>query len=250
MDELTRTGFQGGKVNAWQPQRGYRAGVDPVLLAASIPALSRQTVLELGCGVGVASLCLLARVPGLKATGIELQDEYAQLARRNAAEAQEDFEVFTADLTEMPQSLKDRQFHHVFANPPYFRRAASVASPDAGRDTGKGGETPLAQWVEVAAKRTRPKGTVTFIQRAERLPELIDAMQSHLGSLQLLPLTPRGGRDSQLVLLRARKNGRADFRLHAGLIIHEGASHTGDHESYTPLIRSILRDGAGLPFPD
>ena len=249
MDDLTLTAFQGGKVNAWQPQRGFRAGVDTVLLAASIPAESGQTVLELGCGVGVASLCLMSRVPGLSATGVELQSEYAELARRNAIEANAEFEVITANLTQMPQDLRDRQFHHVFANPPYFRRAASVAASDAGRDTALGGETPLEQWVEIAAKRTRPKGTVTFIQRAERLPELIVAVQAHLGSIQLLPLTPRGGRDSQLVLLRARKNGRADFRLHAGLLVHEGETHVRDRESYTPEIRAVLRDGAALPFP-
>jgi len=52
----------------------------------------------------------------------------------------------------------------------------------------------LADWVEVAAKRVRPKGYVSFIQRVERLPELLCAMQARLGSLQLLPLLPRRGR--------------------------------------------------------
>ena len=62
---------------------GYRAGVDPVLLAASVPARAGQSVLDLGCGAGVAALCLAARVPGLLA-GLEVQPAYAALARRNA----------------------------------------------------------------------------------------------------------------------------------------------------------------------
>lgn len=56
--------FLGGRLMVAQPKTGYRAGVDPVLLAASVPAVRGESVLELGCGVGVASLCLAARVPG------------------------------------------------------------------------------------------------------------------------------------------------------------------------------------------
>ena len=69
--ELTRDAFLGGLVHLWQPRSGYRAGVDPVLLAATIPAVSGQRVLELGCGVGAAVLCLGARVAGLELVGVE-----------------------------------------------------------------------------------------------------------------------------------------------------------------------------------
>ena len=248
--ELTHTLFLSGQVRAWQPTQGYRAGVDPVLLAAAIPARAGQTSLELGCGVGVASLCLMARVPGLISTGLELQPGYAALARRNAAEAGAAFSVIDGDLTDLPAALREPQFDHVFANPPYFRREASVASRHSGRERALGEETALKTWVEVAAKRTKPKGFVSFIQRVERLPELFSAMQSCLGSLQLLPLTPREGRESQLFILRGRRGGRAQFRLHAGVVMHEGAVHHCDRDDYTKEIRAVLRDGAALHFPD
>jgi len=124
-DDLTCDAFLGGKLHLWQPRRGrgYRAGVDPVLLAASIEATAGQSVLELGCGVGAAVLCLGARVPGLTLTGCELQPAYAELARRNGGAA---LEVVEADLTDMPLHLRQRQFDHVLANPPYFDRAASA----------------------------------------------------------------------------------------------------------------------------
>ncbi|CUH67245.1 tRNA1(Val) (adenine(37)-N6)-methyltransferase [Thalassovita gelatinovora] len=249
MDDLTQSQFLGGRVTAWQPARGYRAGVDPVLLAAAVPGTPGQTALELGCGVGVASLCLLARVPDMRITGLEIQPSYAALARRNAAESGAALEVVEADLAQLPAHLRDRQFDHVFANPPYFLRDASVSAADPGRDIALGGETPLADWVETAARRVRPKGYVSFIQRVERLPELLRAMQARLGSLQVLPLMPRRGRESQLFLIRGRKGGRAAFRLHAGIRMHEGDTHTRDQESYTSDIRAVLRDGAALPFP-
>ena len=120
-NELTCNDFLGGRVQLWQPVDGYRAGVDPVFLAASVPATSGQSVLELGCGAGAAALCLAARVPGLHLSGVELQAEYAELARKNAVENGVNFEVVQADLSALPSELRQRQFDHVIANPPYYR---------------------------------------------------------------------------------------------------------------------------------
>ena len=61
---LTEDAFLGGRLRLLQPAQGYRAGVDPVLLAASVPAMLGQRVLELGCGVGAALLCLGRRGTG------------------------------------------------------------------------------------------------------------------------------------------------------------------------------------------
>ncbi|WP_136636618.1 tRNA1(Val) (adenine(37)-N6)-methyltransferase [Pseudooceanicola onchidii] len=233
----------GGRVALWQPKAGYRAGVDPVFLAASVPARTGQSVLDLGCGAGAAALCLGARVPGLRLVGLERQALYADLARRNAGENGQDFEVIEGDLADMPTKLKQRQFDHVIANPPYFRRDQSVAAGNAAREGAHGEDVPLSEWVAVAARRCAPRGYVSFIQRIERLPDLLTAFTSCLGSVELFPLIPREGRDPQLFLLRGRKNGRAAFRLLPGLVVHDGAAHDTDQEDYTPEATGILRDG-------
>ncbi|QDI76775.1 MULTISPECIES: tRNA1(Val) (adenine(37)-N6)-methyltransferase [Leisingera] len=248
-DELTRNGFLGGRVQLWQPARGYRAGVDPVLLAAAVPARAGEAVLELGCGAGQALLCLAARVPGLALAGVELQAPYADLARRNAAASGQAIDVYETDLAAMPEALKQRQFHHVIANPPYYRAGAHSQARDAGRKIALGEGTPLADWIAAAARRLAPKGYLHMIQRADRLPDMLAGCSGVLGSLEVLPLAPRQARAAELVILRARKGGRAGFRLHAPLILHEGDRHERDGESYRPEIRAVLRDGAALPWP-
>ncbi|UWQ59170.1 methyltransferase [Leisingera caerulea] len=248
-DELTRNGFLDARVQLWQPARGYRAGVDPVLLAAAVPARAGEAVLELGCGAGQALLCLGARVPGLALAGVELQAPYADLARRNAAANGQAIDVHEADLSALPEALKQRQFHHVIANPPYYKAGAHSQARDDGRKVALGEGTPLADWIAVAARRLVPKGRLHMIQRADRLPDMLAACDGVLGSLEVLPLAPRQGRAAELVILRARKGGRAGFRLHAPLILHEGDRHERDGESYRPEIRAILRDGAALPWP-
>ncbi|MFU1478921.1 tRNA1(Val) (adenine(37)-N6)-methyltransferase [Roseovarius sp. C7] len=248
MAETTQNAFLGGRLTITQPIQGYRAGVDPVLLAASVPAQKNETALDLGCGVGVAGLCLAARVSGVVVTGLELQPDYAALARANAATNGLPFEVLEGDLTAMPDAIKSRRFDHVLVNPPYFDRKASRPARDPGRETAMGEATPLALWVRTAARRAAPGGSVTFIHRTERLPDLLGEMAACLGSLELLPLAPRRGREARLCLLRGRKEGRANFRLHPPWILHAGDVHPGDMENYTDATACVLRRGAALGF--
>ncbi|MEM9786203.1 MAG: methyltransferase [Pseudomonadota bacterium] len=247
-DDITCDDFLGGKVRVFQPRRGYRAGIDPVLLAAFTAAKTGQSLLELGCGVGVASLCLAARVPGLTVTGVELQEAYADLARRNAIANDANFEVITSDLRAMPADLRQKRFDHVIMNPPYFDRAAGTASDDAGRDTALGGDTPLADWLDIGIKRIGPKGYLELIQRIERLPEVLRLIDRRLGSIIVKPIAGREGRAPELFLLQARQEGRAAFRIAPALVMHEGVAHQGDQESYTPLVQAVLRNGADLPI--
>jgi tRNA1(Val) A37 N6-methylase TrmN6 len=246
--ELSCDAFLGGALQIYQPVSGYRAGVDPVLLAACVTAKAGARVLELGCGGGIASLCLMRRVPGVRAVGVEVQPAYADLARRNAALNDLPLEVVCADLAELPREIKQQQFDHVFANPPYFDRSRSTAAQDTGRETGLGGGTDLSTWVHVAAKRLRPKGRLTMIQRIERLPEILTEVLPRLGSVEVLPLSGRLERAPSLLILKARKEGRADFRLHAQIALHSGAAHHESVSDYSPMIESVLREGAALRF--
>ncbi|PUB15589.1 tRNA1(Val) A37 N6-methylase TrmN6 [Yoonia sediminilitoris] len=247
-DDLTCDDFLGGRLRIWQPRKGYRAGVDPVLLGASIAAKPGQSVLELGCGVGVASLCLAARVPGVSVTGVEVQPHYADLARRNARENSAAFHVITADLRALPHEVRQQRFDHVIMNPPYFDRLAGTASDDGGRDIALGGGTPLTDWLDIGARRVGPKGYLTIIQRIARLPEVLSALEGRLGSIVVLPISGRERRAPELFLLRARQEGRAAFSLLSPLTMHAGERHTGDKDNYLPEINDILRNGAGLPI--
>lgn len=248
--DTTFDAFLGGHLTLEQPVKGYRAGVDPVLLAASVPAQSGQSVLELGCGTGAALLCLAARVKGLGLYAVEVQSRYADLARANAAANGFEANITTADLRQMPPDLTAHSFDHLIANPPYFDRANGNASPVPHRDTAFAGDTDLADWIDAATRRLKPKGWFTLIQKADRLPEILRAIDVRLGSIAVVPLTGRAGRDADRILLRARKGGRTPFRLHAPIHLHDGATHGQDGEDYRPDIANILRQGAVFPFPD
>lgn len=243
----TDDGFLGGRLRILQPRVGYRAATDPVLLAAATPARPDQSVLELGCGVGVASLCLLARVPGLTAGGIERQAAYAALARRNAERNGLTLTVTEADLAHLPKTMRALSFDHVIANPPYFRAGDGTNADDPGREAAFREETPLDQWIDAGLRRLVPGGWLTMIHLTDRLGDVLTALGSRAGSVAILPVAPRTGRPASRVIVRARKGAKAPLTLLAPFVLHDGAEHLRDGDDFSAAARAVLRDGASLP---
>lgn len=246
--ELTDDGFLGGRINLLQPARGYRAGIDAVLLAASIPARAGERVLEAGLGAGVASLCLAARVSGIEMTGIELQSDLVAIARENAARNQmsDRLTVYQADIGQpvrdfLAMGLAPNSFDHVFANPPYHDPAASALPPDGGKAQAHmtlGSD--LTDWVRLACVMARHKGTVSFVHRADALPKLLEAMTGHLGGIEIFPLWPAQDKPASRIIIRGQRGSRAPMILRPGLVLH------GRDGRFTDRAEAILRQGAAL----
>ncbi|MFN4128833.1 MAG: tRNA1(Val) (adenine(37)-N6)-methyltransferase [Paracoccaceae bacterium] len=240
---LTDDKFLCGRLNLLQPIKGYRAATDPVLLAAACPARAGDRVLDIGCGAGAASLCLGARVPGAQLWGLEVQPGYAALARRNAARNGIVMQVHDGDLAQMPAALRV-DFDHVIMNPPYYP-PEGTRSPVLARARAMQVDLPLGDWVQAGARRLAPGGWLTLICGTDGLPAVLTGA-AKLGSVAVLPLTPREGRPALRIIVQARKGGRGPFRLLAPLVIHAGQVHDGDRENYTPEASTVLRNGNDL----
>lgn len=240
-DALTRDALLGGRVRLWQPRRGFRAATDAVLLAAAVDARPGDRVLDAGCGAGAATLCLLARLPGVEAQGLEAQADYAALARRNGLPT-----VWEGDLFDPPADLARIGFDWVMTNPPFFS-PDGAGSPDPGRDAARRAAAPAGAWASAALRRVRSGGRLALIHLAERLPEILAGLAG-AGDIRVLPLQPRIGRPAGRILLTARKGARGPFRLAAPLVLHDGPAHEGDRDDFSAAARAVLRDGAALSF--
>ncbi|MFV0410775.1 MAG: tRNA1(Val) (adenine(37)-N6)-methyltransferase [Paracoccus sp. (in: a-proteobacteria)] len=239
MTETRIDDFLGGRLKIRQPVPGYRAGADAVMLAAACPARPGHKVLELGCGVGVASLCLAARVPDLALSGVERDPGYAALARANAARNQIAMDVIEADLAVLPAALRGLSFDHVMMNPPFF--AAGTRAPAGSRADARHEETPLAFWLDTGLRRLKPGGQLTVIHLAARLDGLLAGLAGRAGDIAILPISARAGRDAGRVILSARKGSRAPLRLLAPFIMHNAPRHEKDREDFTEAAQSVLR---------
>lgn len=245
--DLSADGFLGGRLIIRQPVRGYRAATDPVFLAAFAPVRAGEAVLDLGCGAGTAGLCLATRLEGLDLHGLELQPDYAALARQNAAANGLGLTVHHGDLLDMPASLRRRSFDHVIMNPPFYGAGQVTPPADPGRDTAhREGIASLGDWIAAGLRRLAPKGRLVIIHRTERLAEILAALSGPAGEIEILPLAPREGRAANRVLVRARRLTRGPLVLHAPLVIHEGPSHEEGGGTFTGRAAAILRDGAPI----
>ncbi len=235
----------GGRVRLNQPSAGYRVAIDPVILAAAVPAGPGDPVLDLGCGVGAAALCLLARVPEARVTGLELQAEFAGLAARNAAlnGRAEAFRVVQGDLMAPPPALAPGGFGQVMLNPPYVGagRGRAAATPAKALATQEG-EVGLAAWLHAALTLLRPKGRLTVIHRADRLDEVLACLQGRVGEIRVFPLWPSAGRPARRVLVGARKGVATPLALDPGLVLH------GADGRFTVEAEAVLRGGAAIPL--
>lgn len=240
MSDTTEDLLLGGRVRLHQPVKGFRAGLDAVLLAAFVPARPGQRVLEAGCGSGAAFLCLAARVPSVSVAAVEREAAMAALARENAAANGVAAEVTEGDVADAALGRALGPCDHAFANPPYWPGGTPPPGAVRRAATHEGG-AGLEAWARFLAAALRTGGTASLVLPAARFDAGIAALRAAgCGSLVMLPLAPRAGQAAKRVLLRGRKGGRGPARLLPPVALHE------EDGAFTPAVEAVLRHAAAL----
>lgn len=246
-NEVTEDTLLAGKIRFFQPRSGYRAAIDPILLAAIMPVAPHDHILDIGCGAGAASLCLGWREKQCRIVGLELNPDLVQLAKRNIDANQMDdrLSAIEGDLAHLPPSLAASSFDGIMTNPPFAPERQGTPPPDPGKKLAHiEGALSLREWIRASVKRLKPKGWFAIIHRAERMDEAIAAMsEQKLGGLVVFPLWPKADRPAKRVLLLGRKGVKTPALLTPGLILHN------DDGGYSPAAERLLRDGDAIFIP-
>jgi tRNA1Val (adenine37-N6)-methyltransferase len=211
---------------------GHRTGFEPVLLAAAGPAKAGDLVLAAGAGAGAGLLVLTARVPGVRAVGLEHDGVLAALAAENfRVNGFADCAAVQGDAVRPPFGPV---FDHVMANPPWYD-ARGTAPPDARRALAHmAAPGLLGSWMKLLVGCLRPRGRATFI-----LPAASCSTKPGCGALRVIPLWPRVGVQAKTIIVSAVRGSQALDSLHPGLVLHDAAG-------ITPQVEAILRDGAAI----
>jgi FkbM family methyltransferase len=238
----TLDGFLDGRIQVEQPEKGYRAAIDPVLLASALQAQPGEHIWDIGAGVGTACLCLAHRRPDLAVTALEIDPDFVRLLQANIARnpAAKAVSVVHGDLFD--RTLGEHVADHVITNPP-FHDAAGTASADRAKAMAHQlSEADLAAWIKACLRLIRPHGSLTLILRADRLGQAVPAIARSAGNIAILPLWPKADQAAKRVLIRAVKASKAPLTLLPGMILHQPDG------AFTTEAEAILRQAQALDW--
>jgi tRNA1(Val) A37 N6-methylase TrmN6 len=252
--DLTDDAFLGGRISVLQPSRGYRSGLDAVLLAAACPIKAGDTasVLDAGAGVGVVGLAIAARVAGADVTMVERDAELAEVAHANIE--RNGFggraRVVMADISAggrvlhdplRPSALAPARFEHLVTNPPFYATGSGTHSSHpikAGAHQMAGSD--LDRWVAFLATAGVADATLTLIHRADAIGLVLAVLDGRFGRIRILPVHPREAAAASRVLVSAVKGSRARLELRPGLVLQDVDG------KYLPAVDGVLRHGAAI----
>ncbi len=240
-ETVTEGTLLGGRVSYAQRTDGYRTGIEPVLLAASVPARAGDRVVEGGTGAGAGLLCVAARVTGIEGVGLEADAGLVSLAARNFAA--NGFGSCRAEVACLPAMAGLANVAHALANPPWHDPSGTMARDPGRRLAKQRTRGSIAAWAAALAGVLARGGTLSMIVPAGLLTETAGALEAAgCGGVSLFPLWPRAGVAAKLVVVRGVRASRAPGRVLAGLALHAAdGAFTGEAEA-------VLRDGAALDF--
>lgn len=251
-DDVTRDAFLGGQLELLQPATGYRAGLDAVVLAATLSfnTLDEPTLLDCGAGVGTVGLCAATRCSHIQVVLVDCAPDFIELAQQNIHLNGLDnrVRVLKADITApgtafLDAGIKDNSFSYVVANPPFYVSGRGTTSPNALKaGAHEMDDADLDQWVRFMARMAKADGQLVMIQHVASLPSLLKALEGRFGGTTILPVHPREGAAANRVIVAARKGSRAPLKILSGFVLHDA------NNAFTTEAEAVLKDGAALEF--
>ncbi|MGE0698125.1 MAG: tRNA1(Val) (adenine(37)-N6)-methyltransferase [Hyphomicrobiaceae bacterium] len=258
--QITDDAFLGGQLHILQPAEGYRAGLDAVLLAATLTPLTGEgatRVLDAGAGVGVVGLAIARRLSQAIVTLVEREPLLLDLAERNVARngLSDRVRVIGADISAGGAALHGRSrdgsdgdgalapgsFEHLVCNPPYHATGAGTRSALQRKARAHHmPEAALDRWLAFLATAGTSGARLSLIHRADALGRVLEAIGSRFGRVRIMPVHPKARLPANRILVEAVKGSRAPLEIRPGLVLQE---HDG---RYRPEIEAVLREGAPL----
>lgn len=238
--DIIDTSLLRGQVRLLQPRVGFHAAVDTVLLAAAALPYATGRILDVGCGVGSVGLCITLKNKDIILNSIDIQSDYIELARRNAALNDVAARcTFVAGDIMQDTEIPDNTFDLAVTNPPFQAMGRHLVSPVSSKALANGElscDIDLTKWCKYLHKKLKQGGRMVMIHRADRLDEILQALTARrwFGSLTVLPIHPRAGADAKRVIITARKERYSPLVMKPGWVMHMPDG------SYTPETARVL----------
>jgi tRNA1(Val) A37 N6-methylase TrmN6 len=227
--------FHRGRFYLVQPaDRGHRAGMDAMMLAAAVPSAFAGGLADFGAGVGAAGLAVLSRCERASALLVEKSPEMAAFARSTLAHPAnahlaDRAALLCADVAltgraRVAAGLADNDFDFAIMNPPFNADADRATPDDLKKQAHVMADGLFEAWVRSAAAVVRPRGGIAVIARPEQVGALLDAFRGRFGNAEMLAVHPRADRAAIRIVLRGVRGGRGKLAIRPPLMLHEAGT--------------------------
>ena len=221
LDDLQLNGLQ-----IIQDPKRFCFGMDAVLLSDFAKVRTGEKVLDLGTGTGILPILLAGKTKGQHFTGLEIQPESAEMARRSVAynHLEEKIEIVTGDIKEVGRLFQPAFFDVITVNPPYMADQCGIQNPQDAKAIARHEILCNLEDIFRESKKLLPEGKGRFymVHRPVRLAEILLKMsQSHIEPKRIQLVHPYVDKEPVMVLIEGRSGARPGVRIEPPLILHE-----------------------------
>lgn len=219
IDELHRNGYR-----IIQDKNRFCFGMDAVLLSGFARVKPGERALDLGTGTGIIPILLEAKTEGKHFTGLEIQEDSADMARRSVAlnGLQEKIDIVTGDIKDASNIFGASSFDIVTTNPPYMIGQHGLKNPKEAKAIARHELLcTLEDVIRESARVLKPQGHFFMVHRPFRLAEIICMMHDyHLEPKRMKMVYPFVDKEPNMVLIEGMRGGRSRMTVEKPLIVY------------------------------
>ena len=232
MDDLQRNGYR-----IIQNPEKFCFGMDAVLLSGFAKVKKGEQVLDLGTGTGIIPILLKGKTQGKHFTGLEIQEESAEMARRsvNFNGLSGEISIVTGDIREAADLFGAASFDVVTSNPPYMTASHGLVNPDMDKACARHEILcTLEDVISQAARALKPRGRFYMVHRPFRMAEIIRVLSRYeLEPKRLQLVYPFVDKEPNMLLIECLKGGNPRVTVEPPLIVYR------EPGVYTDYVRKL-----------
>ena len=219
IDDLERNGYR-----IIQDTKRFCFGMDAVLLSGFARVKDGAVVLDLGTGTGIIPILLEAKTGAAHLTGLEIQEDSADMARRSVRlnGLEDKITIVTGDIKEAGSLFDAASFDVITCNPPYMTDKHGLTNPrDAKAIARHEILCTLEDVVAQAAKLLKPGGNFFMVHRPFRLAEIMVLLHTYkLEPKRMQLVYPFVDKEPNMVLIEANRGGRPRMTVEKPLVVY------------------------------
>ena len=208
-----------------QKEKGFRFGMDAVLLADFARVEERDRAADFGTGTGILPLLIAGRGGAAHIDALEIQPDMAEMAARSVAlnGLEEKIAVHNVSVEQADAVIQPGTLDVIVCNPPYGVPGTTLLNPEKGLSLARHqSEEGLAAWYRMAYKLLRGKGRFNMIYPAPRMLEAMTALsKARLEPKRFRLIYPYADKAANLVLIEAMKYAKPMLHPEPPLIVYE-----------------------------